>query len=87
MEVEKESKGKAGEERVNDEGDMLYHCTCSCTCIHVPTFPYVCLSMQSPQVAPLPPEFSLTLAIFSIIGAGLSLLCLMIIVVTYIASK
>ena len=31
MEVEKESKGKAGEERVNDEGDMLDHCTCSCT--------------------------------------------------------
>ena len=44
MEVEEESKGKAGEERVNDEGDMLDHCTCSCTYmfLHSHMFAFPC---------------------------------------------
>ena len=45
------------------------------------------LSFQSPKLSVLPPEFQLTLAIFSIIGAALSLLCLTLLLLTYFASK
>lgn len=59
-----------------------------CRCALPPTMLLLFfLSFQSPRPPNLPPQFQLTLAIFSNIGAAISLLCLILLAVTYIASK
>jgi len=47
-----------------------------CRCALLPTVLLIFLSFQSPRTPNLPPQFQLTLAIFSNIGAAVSLLCL-----------